>query len=242
MSVLRVSRFRLRAALLVGAVSLLAAGCHPDRIVTGTIPSDLRDRHPIQINEGIHSVQMFVGSGRSGLTPEQRALSGAFASQWRRYGSGPLTIVLPVNVSNEMSSSRTVRELRSLLAASGVPQRAILIRAYQSNDPSNIAPIRLTFPAVRAQVANRCHAGVDDLGPTPTFQSVQNYPYSNFGCATQHNLAASVANPEDLVQPRAETPVYAARRRQVLDKYRQGQDPSTTYSSSSNAAVSTVGR
>lgn len=233
---------RVAAALLTGLVSLLVAGCHPDRVVTGTLPSDYRDRHPIQVNEGTRVVQMYIGSGRSGLTPEQRAIAGSFASQWRRYGSGPLTIELPVAVANEVSSSRTVQELRSLLAASGVPPHGILIRSYQSPDPSNIAATRLVFPAVRAQVASRCHAGTEDLGPTPTFQSAQNYPYWNFGCATQNNLAVTVANPEDLVQPRAETPPYAARRRQALEKYRQGQDPSSVYNTNSNAAVSTVGR
>src|SRR5690606_17760249 len=109
---------RLRAALLLGLVSLAVAGCQTDRIVTGTVPLDYRDRHPIQINEGTRTVQMFIGSGRTGLTPEQRALAGGFASQWRRYASGPMTIELPANVANEVSSSRTVRELRSLLSAS----------------------------------------------------------------------------------------------------------------------------
>lgn len=231
---------RLRAALLLGIVSLAMAGCQTDRIVTGTVPLDYRDRHPIQINEGTRTAQMFIGSGRTGLTPEQRALAGGFASQWRRYASGAMTIELPAGVSNEVSSSRTLRELRSLLSASGVPPRAIQIVVYQPSSPSNIAPIRLSFPAVSAQVANRCHAGQDDLGVTPSFEGWQNYPMRNFGCATQHNLAASVANPEDLVQPRAEQPSYAARRRAVMEKYRAGQDPSTVYPNTAKA--STVGQ
>jgi pilus assembly protein CpaD len=121
-----------------------------------------------------------------------------------------------------------------------VPPRAIQIRAYQPQDPSNIGAIRLVFPAITAQVASRCHVGRDDLGVTATYQGQQNYPMTNFGCATQHNLAAAVANPEDLVQPRNEQPGYAARRRIVIDKYRQGQDPSSTYSTATG--VSQVGR
>ena len=54
-------------------------------------------------------------------------------------------------------------------------------------------------------------------------------PYWNLGCATQANLAAAVANPEDLVQPRAETPPLAARRQKVIDQYRKGANPSGTY-------------
>ncbi len=241
MSVASAVPVRIRAALLMGLVSLAVAGCQTDRIVTGTVPPDYRDRHPIQINEGIRSVQLFVGSGRAGLTPEQRALAGGFASQWRRYGSGPLTIELPAGTANEISSSHTVRELQSVLASSGVPPRAILVRSYQSQDPSNIAPIRLTFPALKAQVASRCHAGKEDLGPTINSKSDQNYSMQNFGCATQHNIAAQVANPEDLVQPRNEAQAYAARRRHVLEKYRQGQDTSTTYNTQSNGKVSNVG-
>ncbi len=236
MSVISALPVRLRAALLIGVVSFAVAGCQTDRIVTGTVPADYRDRHPIQVNEGLRSVQMFVGSGRTGLTAEQRALAGGFASQWRRYGSGPMTIELPANVANEVSSSRTVRELRSLLVSSGVHPRAIQIQAYQSQAPSNIAPIRLTFPAVTAQVASRCHAGQENLGLSQTFEDSQNYSMRNFGCATQHNLAAAVANPEDLVQPRAEQPSYAARRKTVLEKYRQGQDPSTNYPNAAKAS------
>jgi pilus assembly protein CpaD len=233
---------RGRAALLLGVLAFAVAGCQNHRIVTGSIPHDYRDRHPIQINEGVHSVQLFIGSGRTGLTPEQRALAGAFAAQWRRHGSGAVTIELPVQVANEVSSAKTVRELRSLLAASGVPHRAILVRAYQTNDPSNVGATRLSFPAIKAQVASRCHLGQTDLGVTPDYRSAQNEPYWNFGCATQHNLAATVANPEDLVQPRAETPASAARRRTVMDKYRQGQDPSTVYTTTTNGSVSNVGR
>ncbi len=236
MSVISVLPSRVRAALLIGLGSFALVGCQTDRIVTGTVPSDYRDRHPIQVNEGTRSVQMFVGSGRLGLTPEQRALAGGFASQWRRHGSGPMTIELPANVANEVSSSRTVRELRSLLVSSGVHPRAIQIQAYQSDSPSNVAPIRLTFAAITAQVASRCHAGQENLGTSQNFEGQQNYSMRNFGCATQHNLAAQVANPEDLVQPRAEQPSYAARRKTVIEKYRQGQDPSTNYPNSAKAS------
>lgn len=236
MSVARVIPARLRAALLLGIASVAIAGCQHDRIVTGTLPADYRDRHPIQVNEGTRSVQMLIGSGRGGLTPEQRALAGGFASQWRRYGSGPMTIELPVGVQNEVSSSRTVRELKSLLISSGVHPRAIQIQAYQAATPANVAPVRLTFSAVNATVASRCHLGQDNLGPSPNPNWPQNYSPNNFGCATQNNLAAAVAHPEDLVQPRAEQPAYAARRKTAIEKYRQGQDPSTIYPNATKAS------
>jgi pilus assembly protein CpaD len=71
----------------------------------------------------------------------------------------------------------------------------------------------------------------------------ENQPDWNLGCASQRNLAAMVANPSDLVQPRGETPAYAMRRTTVIEKYREGQSPETTDSnSSSSAKISDVGK
>ena len=51
-----------------------------------------------------------------------------------------------------------------------------------------------------------------------------NLPYPNFGCATQRNLAVSVANPADLLGPRSETARSSERRDFVWNKYVHG-DP-----------------
>jgi Flp pilus assembly protein CpaB len=45
------------------------------------------------------------------------------------------------------------------------------------------------------------------------------------GCATQRNLAAMVANSEDLLYPGAETPRPSERRDVVLGKYVTGEPP-----------------
>jgi pilus assembly protein CpaD len=50
-----------------------------------------------------------------------------------------------------------------------------------------------------------------------------------------------VAEPADLLQPRAETPPSAARRQVVMDKYRQGTDTATTVTQT-GGKVSTVGQ
>src|SRR6266851_377926 len=62
----------------------------------------------------------------------------------------------------------------------------------------------------------------EDLGPTTDKVYRNNRQYYNLGCAYQRNLAAQVAEPADLVQPRSETPVLASRRSIVIDKYRKG--------------------
>jgi pilus assembly protein CpaD len=49
-----------------------------------------------------------------------------------------------------------------------------------------------------------------------------NLPYPNFGCATQRNFGAQVANPADLLGPRSETARSSERRDQVWSKYVKG--------------------
>ena len=49
--------------------------------------------------------------------------------------------------------------------------------------------------------------------PTNLASQPDNLNSENFGCATQKNLAAMVANPADLVEPRTMTPRSEERRR-----------------------------
>ena len=48
-----------------------------------------------------------------------------------------------------------------------------------------------------------------------------NRQYHNFGCAYQNNIAAQIADPADLIGPRAQTPVDAEQRGQVMKRYRE---------------------
>ena len=61
-----------------------------------------------------------------------------------------------------------------------------------------------------------------------------------FGCATQHNIAAVVANPEDFETPRTATPSDPMRRYQVFIDYRKPKNTATSISSSETQTVSDV--
>jgi pilus assembly protein CpaD len=126
-----------------------------------------------------------------------------------------------------------MREIASILAASGMPPQSIQMRTYPAQ--SSVATVRISYPKITAQ-AGPCGIWPEDIGPSMTRDHDENRPYWNFGCATQRNLAAMVAEPADLVQPRAETAAYTARRTTVIEKYRVGNDPSTTSSVGSQSA------
>jgi pilus assembly protein CpaD len=92
-----------------------------------------------------------------------------------------------------------------------------------------------------AAEAGPCGMWPADIGPSNKGYR-ENKPYWNLGCASQRNLAAMVANPADLVQPRGEGPVYQMRRTMVVDSYRKGEQTSSKAPSNEAAKISDVGK
>jgi len=240
-------RRRAAAPLVLAYLALLLGACKHDEpdLYTASV-SDYRDRHPVRLIDGKRSIQIMVGSARPGLTATQRAEIASLGSDWRQEGTGYVLIETPEAAVNSMAAKHTIREIKSLLQFAGVPPRATIVRGYRPPYREDLGAIRVTYTKIQA-VAGPCGQWPDNMGPGLVgnerypLPASENVPYWNFGCATQSNLAAAVATPEDLVQPRPETPAYAARRQTVVDKYRQGQDPSTIYTQNSGAKLSTVG-
>ncbi len=233
----------LRAAVALGGAALVC-GCNTDRPITAApdVPYDYRLRHPISITEKDHTLRVFIGVNRGSLNPEQRAEVLAFAQSWREAATGGVIIDVPVGTANEQSSAAAMHEIQSILAATGVPPASIVVRTYRVT-LRTLAPVRITYPHMAAQ-AGPCGLWPEDIGPSMTRDYFENQPSWNYGCATQRNLAAMVANPADLVQPRAETPAYAMRRTTVLEHYRAGQATGTTYQNSTitSGRISNIGQ
>ncbi|WP_024516439.1 CpaD family pilus assembly protein [Bradyrhizobium sp. Tv2a-2] len=236
----------LSAALpgLALGVALGLAGCNTtsDQIITGGVPEDVRARHPIAIEEGTHSIVVFVGRGRGGLSPEQRGDVAGLGRSWVHEGTGAIVADVPVDTPNARAAVSAYHEIRSVLLASGVPSNGVVLRNYAPSDPQFFPTIRLSYPKIKA-TAGPCGLWPEDLGPSvlnPSYND--NKPYYNFGCATQHNMAAMIDNPADLEQPRAETPVYTMRRSEGFDKYRKGQSTTTIYPESEKAKLSDTGQ
>jgi pilus assembly protein CpaD len=235
---------RSQAALRLLAAAGLAAvlgGCYQTRETQVEYPFNYQARHPITLKEGEHSVEVFLGRNRGGLTPTQRADVLSFAQVWRREATGGITVDVPKGGPNDHAAADSMREINSILAASGVPRHAIFVRPYRPADAS-FASIKVSYSKVVAKVGP-CGQWPKNLGPGQDSSYSENQPYWNFGCATQRNLAAMVDNPADLVQPRGETASYTARRSVAIDKYRKGDDPSGKYNSQYDTGkISTVGK
>lgn len=231
----------LRAAA-VAACALWTCACNTDQQATAApdVPTDVRQRHPITLQESNRSLELFIGSNRGELNPTQRAQVLSFGLGWKRGATGGIVVDRPIGASNERAAADAMHEIVSILAAAGLPPQSVAVETYQAAG-SSVAPVRIRYPKIVAQVGP-CGLWPQDLGPNFGRNYTENEPPYNFGCAQQHNLAAMIANPSDLVQPRGETPAYTMRRTAVMTNYMQGKATDTQYSSTNSGKISAVGQ
>ena len=218
----RFARTALAATILGAAAILSGCGTNPDRMSTGSIPDDYRTRHPITLNEVEHTLDIPIASGDSEMTIGMSDAVGGFAADYLASSSGTIQILLPQGSPNAGAASLMRRQIRQALIGRGVPAPRIIETSYQAGASGDAAPVRLSYVAITA-VTNQCGQWPEDL-QNNTFA---NKNWQNFGCATQANLAAQIANPMDLVTPRAQAPIDATRRSTVIGLYREGKDTST---------------
>lgn len=221
------SKFRLlRLATTVAAISLAAVltscAARPDRVTTSSVPDDYRTRHPITLAEVQHSLDVPIGSGERKLTTSLRDLVRGFAQDYLALSKSTVSIAVPASSANAGAAHNVKGEIRRVLVEAGVKSNHIVLTSYNPADASASAPIRLSFVAVTAITGDCGQWPTDIFGPTIR----DNTNWENFGCATQQNLAAQIANPADLVGPRGMTPIDAQRRAEVISIYRSEGNPS----------------
>lgn len=208
----------LAAALLAPAL----AGCQSTADSTGSVyPVQFRDRHPIVIADKPRVLDVFVEGG--GIGARQQRDVAAFGAEYRRVSGGTIVAQVPAGPGSSAGTPRALEEIRSLLGA------RMSVSRYRPADPTVASPIRLTFRSLQAGIATRCGLWPEDLGVDGYATNMSNTQYWNFGCATQANFAAQVADPVDLVRGREASPPDTIKRMHSFDQLRQGQDPSTTY-------------
>lgn len=234
---------RLRLALVLTGLSTALGACNTTgEIVTQTVPTDYRQRHPIAVQEGKRSIVLFVGKARGGLSAAQHSDVAGIGRDWVREGTGSVVVDVPVDTANARAAAATYQEIRAVLASVGVPSRAIVQHPYRPEDPGLLPTVRLSYSKIAA-VAGPCGLWPEDVGPSildPGYN--ENRPYFNLGCASQRNLAAMIDNPADLEQPRSETPAYTARRDIAFDRYRKGTAIATPNPEADKAKLSDTGK
>ncbi|MDA8870207.1 CpaD family pilus assembly protein [Rhizobiaceae bacterium] len=224
---------RLIQLAFVGSAVVLG-GCakHSERHFTvGSIPASHKVRHPIVIDEAERTLDLPVGRGAHDLDATQRGTIAAFAQDFRASSGSHLQILVPKGSPNAKAAIRIGHDVKRQMGQHGVPGGRVSLVHYDASQHGSAAPVRLSYRAVKASVTG-CGKWDKDLTVTN-----ENRNYHNFGCATQNNLAEQLANPADLLGPRAVSPIEPARADIVTGGYINGE---ATQSRSVGSGASTL--
>ena len=211
MSVFKISTARL---LAVSALAVTLTGCKHNEggeQVLGWSMVDPAQRHPIMVTQSPTNLDVEVSRGKPGLAPEQRAAVIDFMRRYKRESTtGKLVVSAPGGAPNEVAAVQAAGIVKGLARSEGIGWNEIQVEPYSAEEGNPQPPLRLSFVRHAAE-APECGRFPANLAEEP-----RNLPYANFGCSTQRNLAAMVANPQDLLGPRTEQRSRSAERRDVI--------------------------
>jgi pilus assembly protein CpaD len=214
-----------RSILALCAVALVATslgGClrSPRNKAPFTLANP-SERHPIAVRQGEVVLDLAVNNGASALNQSQRGQLYDFLRDYKAQSTGPVLIRAPSDVAR----SRAADEVGAAMRRAGVGRGSVRFEPYYAGgDPS--APIQLSYVQFVAKGPD-CPDWSENIGRDPL-----NLPWPDKGCASQQNLAAMVANPEDLLHPRGEMPRSGERRDVVWGKYVNGDPTGSKWSPS----------
>jgi pilus assembly protein CpaD len=220
-------------AVLVMSVALVACNAHREKSVKGWLVADPTARHPILVGSTPVTLDVPVPRGTHGMTRHQKLELRHFLRDYTEKNEGPLIVAAPSGGTNEVSVMHALGDLRREFSRAGISRNQVQFDAY-SGMGSAAAPIKVSYQAFKAH-GPECGDWSDNLARDP-----KNIPYRNLGCATQRNLAAMVANPRDLIEPRGMTPRDSQRRDVIMDKYVKGDSTIAERATEEKTKVSDV--
>ena len=203
----------LAAAFAVTALTGCGAMHNRHSIIVGSVPDDYRTSHPIILNEREEVLDVPVGAADSRITIAQRSSIQAFVAQSANVGV--VQILLPSGAPNSAAAERVLSDIMAALRKSGVASGNIVTASYDASGAQTSAPVRISYRAMSAGT-EPCGKWTADLGDTS-----QNKNYENFGCASQNNFAAMIANPADLIGPRLPNNIDPVRRGLAISRYQK---------------------
>ena len=178
-------------------------------------------------------VEMPVDPQDNGLTWAQIDLIASLAQEYKARGHGPMVISYPEGARNAEAAIDAIALARTQLYEAGLDWREIAGGAYHARGRGD-APIVFSFTRYQAIVHN-CDIGWEDLR-----HARRDTAWRQFGCITESNLAAMIADPRDLESPRTMDPSDSGRRQGVIDGYRAGESTASERGQSESGAISSA--
>lgn len=214
---------RTATALVLTVAALGLAGCKHEEgqgtRVAGWSLVDPEQRHPIMVSQEPAVLNIRVPRGSQGLTPSQRAEVIDFTSRYRAgdAGNSRLVVSVPSGSANEVAAITAAEDVRELLFDGGFSESAVSVEAYHDEGGAQ-PPVRIAYMRYVAKGPDCGQDWSENLA-----RNSRNIGHPNFGCANQHNLAAMVVNPADLLGPRTMGDRYSDRRDTVMEAWTKGK-------------------
>lgn len=199
-----ITRFASLAALL------LAGSCAAPTNDGEGLLADPEVNHPITVEPSYRSIRLPFSASDAGLMPDDSAHFSVFVAEYLSSGNGSISITAPPGTD----ANAAIGYFGERLASLGVPRDRILVGTRQDAGDGRVEIGYVAYTARSDACGDWSTNWADDSN---------NQPPPNFGCATQHNLAAMVADPRDLVQPRVMDASDATRRTTVMGHYEKGE-------------------
>ncbi|MBL1430724.1 MAG: CpaD family pilus assembly protein [Robiginitomaculum sp.] len=214
--------------VLLLALSVVGACAVNEPAMAWKLPGD---RHKVSVTETSERLHLVLDRNDSGLSLTQKAAIKGFVHNWRNKGHGPIGLSIPDSSKNANIAVTAAAQTREILYAEGLAWQQIAGGNYRA-DGQNKPPVILSFRKYIATAKN-CNASQQNLA-----LNFSNKPSVNFGCAVTANMAAMIADPYDLVDPKAMGTTIAERRIVTYEKYILGETTGVERTSDEEASVS----
>jgi pilus assembly protein CpaD len=202
----------MRAAAI--AAVLLAGSCAAPTNDQATLTPDPDVNHPIVVEPTTKSVRLSYTAADAGLMPQDAARFDAFVGAYLASGGDN---AISITVPDGPTAQQTITYFGERLASYGVPRSRIMVGTRKDGDP-RVELDYVSYTAHTDQCGNWSQAS----------DTASNLPMSDFGCSVQHNIAAQIDNPHDLIAPRAMDEADAVRRGVVIGHYQKGEPSQAT--------------
>lgn len=217
----------LRAAAV--AAVLLAGSCAAQKSDDPPVFADGLRNHPITVAPHYQSVRVAFSDPSAGLSHEDGTALASFVEDYLSRGDGAISISAPSGPNSSVALSYFGEQLAHM----GVPRARILVGTHDASNGDTRVEIGYIVYAARTDPCGNWTQDAEDTG--------DNRPMPDFGCSVQHNIAAMVADPRDLVAPRGMDAGDATRRETVVDTYEKAQSTGAQKSAQQSANLSDVG-
>lgn len=210
-----IRRFAGMALILTTALTTGCASYNRDHMTVGSVPDDYRTRHPIIVSENEKTQDIVIPSHSKRLPLRGRDVVRSMGFSFKASGARSIAILIPSGSANERAARSSAQDAVAELKAVGISSRHILIKHYDASGHGASATLRIAYTDLTASVDSTCGEWNEDVIATES-----NRNYSNFGCATQNNLAQMIANPADLLGPRGMSEIDSTKRTAVIEDWR----------------------